>query len=121
MVGETPSRLVFRGRRIMMNSLGHPPDAFGYPESRGGKIAVGLVATALGASGIVAAMLLFAGGLVEDESFIHAEWFDIPLIALAVYGIAALFAFFVERERSVFVALALVVGLIIAYSAIYGM
>lgn len=108
-----------------MSTLGHPPDVFGYPESRAGKIAVGLIATALGASGVVAATLLFAGGLVEDDSFIHAEWFDIPLIALAVCGVcaglSALVAFVVERERSLFVALALVVGLVITYSAIYGM
>jgi hypothetical protein len=108
-----------------MSAPGHLPDVVAYPQSRAGKIAVGLIATALGASGLVAAMLLFAGGLVEDETFIHAEWLDIPLIALAVCGvsagIAALEAFVVEHERSVFVALALVVGLVIAYSAIYGM
>lgn len=100
-------------------------DLFGYPESRAGKIAVGLVAMALGVSGMLAAMLTFAGDLAGNDAFVDPGWMDIPLVALALCGLAATLAALValidQRERSVLVGLALLFGAVLTYSAINGL
>lgn len=107
-----------------MSTLGPAPDVFGYPETRTGRIAVGLIATALGGSGLVAAMVLLVGGMMADHTIVHSSWLAIPLAALAFCGVlaslAALIAYAIERERSVFVGLAFVVGLILTHASING-
>ncbi len=103
-----------------MRTTGQPPTIFQYPASRAGKVAVALIALALGGGGLLAATVLLVGGLVEDDSFIESGWLAAPLFAMAVSGvvaaIAALVALVLERERSIFVALALLVGVILAVS-----
>lgn len=105
-----------------MHTAGLPPDTFRYPTSRSGRVAVALIALALGGGGVLAATVLLVGGLVENETFIHAGWLVAPLFAMAMCGavaaIAALMALVIEHERSIFVALALLVGAILAISAI---
>lgn len=104
-----------------MHTTGLPPDIFQYPTSRAGRVAVALIALALGGGGILAATVLLVGGLVEDETFIHAGWLVAPLFAMAMCGtvaaIAALVALALEHERSIFVTMALLVGAILAISA----
>lgn len=95
-----------------MHSTGHLSEIFQAPVSRAGQVAVALIALALGGGGLLAATVLHAGGLVADEAFVHAGGLAAPLFAIAACGIvagAALVALVVEHERSIFVALALLV------------
>ncbi len=103
-----------------MHSTGLPPDMFQYPTSRAGKVAVALIALALGGGGLLAATVMLVGGLVTDDAFMEPGWLAAPLFAIAVSGVvaavAALVALVLEHERSIFVALALLVGVILAVS-----
>lgn len=98
---------------------------FGYPDSRSGRAAVTLIALALGVGGFVATSSLLVSGLVGSEAMLEARWLAISLAALALCGvlaaIAALVAFVVEEERSLFVAVAFFVGLVITHAAINGL
>lgn len=103
-----------------MRTTGHSPDIFQYPASRAGRVAVALIALALSGGGLLAATVLLAGGLVADDSFMEPGWLAAPLFAIAVCGVvaavAALMALVLERERSIYVTLALLVGLVLAVS-----
>lgn len=107
-----------------MSTPGPAPDVFAYPESRTGKVAVGLIAAALGTSGFVAAIALLAEGMAASNTIVHGAWVTIPLVAMALCGtcaaISAIVACVVEHERSIFVALALLVGIILTYFSING-
>lgn len=108
-----------------MTTMHHPRDPFAYPETRWANIAVIMIAAALGIGGISAAAVLFVEGLVTDTTFIPTAWIAVPLALMGVCGacavVAALVAVIVEQERSVFVGLALFTGVIVAWSAVFGL
>jgi hypothetical protein len=108
----------------MMNPLSHPPGNFDYPESRAGRIAVALIATALSGAGFSAGLLLIATAMLPNATAFPTGWLAVPMVALAFCGVAAIIAasvaMVVEHERSAFVALALLAGLLMTFAAIYG-
>ena len=108
-----------------MNTVRGPGDIFGYPQSRSGKISVGLIALALTSAGFLGVTELLISGLFASESILHAGWMVAPVIALALCGVlavlAAVISAVVEHERSVFIGFAFLVGLILTHASINGL
>lgn len=108
-----------------MNTLERSPNSFRYPESRSGKIAVGLIAVALGSAGFIAAAELLISGMFMNETILDASWLVAPLVALALCGvlaaIASMVAVVVERDRSILAVVAFFIGIVITYVSINGL
>lgn len=108
-----------------MTTARQAKDYFDYPESRAGRAAVGLVATALATAGFSAGVLMIGSGMISGAAAFPATWLVVPIVALAFCGIASVIAaavaMVVEHERSAFVALALLAGLVMTFAAVHGL